>query len=379
MTGSLQVKNGKFYMVLNCKDHGKRKQKWLPTGLPERGNKRRAEQLLRETLLRYEQQSGLIPSDVAFAAYIRHWLDQVKRRVDPVTYQGYETLAQRHIIPYFEESGVKLTALTRQQLQVYLDEKGDHGRLDGKGGLSPRSLKLHKNILHQTLTEAVKEGLLSANPCDYIDLPSIPRYEATVYSAQQMQALFAASQGDPLEALIRVTAFYGLRRSEVLGLKWDSVDFDRGTLTIRHTVSKVTAVVEKDKTKNASSHRTFPLLPDLREVLLRVRAEEQEDRRLMGKGYRENGYLFKWPDGRPFSPDYVSQHFAALLAKHGLPPMRFHDLRHTCASLLLSRGMGLKDVQEWMGHADIKMTADIYGHLDIARKQTIADQMAAIL
>ena len=379
MTGSLQVKNGKIYMVLNCKEHGKRKQKWLPTGLPERGNKRRAEQLLRETLRQYEQQSGLIPSDVTFAAYIRHWLDQVKRRVDPVTYQGYETLAQRHVIPYFEESGVKLTALTRQQLQVYLDEKGDHGRLDGKGGLSPRSLKLHKNILHQTLTEAVKEGLLPANPCDYIDLPSIPRYEATVYSAQQMQALFVASQGDPLEALIRVTAFYGLRRSEVLGLKWDSVDFDRGTLTIRHTVSKVTAVVEKDKTKNASSHRTFPLLPDLREVLLRVRAEEQEDRRLMGKGYQENGYIFKWPDGRPFSPDYVSQHFAVLLAKHGLPPMRFHDLRHTCASLLLSRGMGLKDVQEWMGHADIKMTADIYGHLDIARKQTIADQMAAIL
>ena len=172
-----------------------------------------------------------------------------------MTYQGYESLACSHILPYFDASRLKLQQVTRQVLQDYLDEKAAHGRKDGKGGLSPRSLRLHKNILYQTLTEAVKAGLLPANPCEYVDLPSVPRHEAHFYTAEQLQVLLEAIQDDPLYPLVKITAIYGLRRSELLGLQWDSIDFDRGTLTIRHTVSKVTAAVEKDKTKNASSYR----------------------------------------------------------------------------------------------------------------------------
>lgn len=116
-----------------------------------------------------------------------------------------------------------------------------------------------------------------------------------------------------------------------------------------------------------------------RQIFLAALNAEQENRRLCGKDYQQPPYVFKWPDGRPFSPDYVSRHFAALLHKHGLPHIRFHELRHSCASLLLSQGMTLKDVQEWLGHSDIKMTANVYGHLDIARKQSIADTMGSLL
>ena len=165
----------------------------------------------------------------------------------------------------------------------------------------------------------------------------------------------------------------------LLGLQWDSIDFESGTLTIRHTVSKVTKPVEKDKTKNASSYRSFPLLPEARAIFLQALSDQRTNRRLFGKAYQENPYVFKWPDGRPFPPDYITHHFARLLQKNGLPRIRFHELRHSCASILLSNGFTLKDVQEWLGHSDIKMTANVYGHLDMARKQSIAQEMSSLL
>ena len=185
------------------------------------------------------------------------------------------------------------------------------------------------------------------------------------------------AKGATNQRLLRVVAVYGLRRSELLGLQWDSLDFAQNTLTIKHTVVKYDGIHEKDKTKNASSRRTFPLVPDISELLRQLREREQANRELFGKEYHESPYIFKWDDGRPFKPDYVGQRFATLLTQHGLPHIRFHDLRHSCASLLIAQGFGLKDVQEWLGHADITMTANIYAHLDIKRKQSIADSLAS--
>ena len=114
-------------------------------------------------------------------------------------------------------------------------------------------------------------------------------------------------------------------------------------------------------------------------IFLAARDAQRENRRLFEKEYHDSDYVFTWPDGRPYSPDYVTDKFSALLKKHGLPHIRFHELRHSCASLLLNSGFGLKDVQEWLGHSDIKMTANIYGHLDVGRKQSIADQLSGSL
>lgn len=379
MTGSLQEKNGKFYMVLNTQVNGKRKLKWISTGLTVKGNKRRAEQLLRETLQAYESGQKKATPDVLFGDYLRSWLDGVRRKVDEVTYQGYEVLALRQVVPWFEKRGVKLADVTLELLQEYVDEKASSGRKDGMGGLSPRSLRLHKNILFQTLTEAVKGGLLPSNPCQHVVLPKSVRYESHFYTADQLNQFFQAIRDEPLYPLLKITAIYGLRRSEVLGLKWDSIDFDTGTVTIRHTVSKVTKAVEKDKTKNATSYRSFPLTEEARTIFQTAQAEEKENRRLCGRQYQENDYVFKWDDGRPYSPDYITKKFPTLLKAHGMPHIRLHELRHSCASLLINAGFTLKDVQEWMGHADIKMTANIYGHLDVSRKQTMAAKLAGDL
>lgn len=379
MTGCLQVKKGMYYIVLNTYENGKRKLRWLSTGLPAKGNKRKAEQMLREKLHEYELKAGQVHSDVLLSDYVRYWLTIAKRKVDEVTYQGYEDLAKLHVLPYFDKLGIKLQDTTLPVLQAYIDEKQVHGRKDGKGGLSARSLRLHKNILHQTLDEAVKAGLLPSNPCQYLILPKQERYESTYYTAQQLQQLFEAIQDEPIYPLVKITTLYGLRRSELLGLKWDSIDFESGTVTIKHTVVCVKERIEKDKTKNASSRRAFPLVPEAEAIFRAAKAEEEENRRLFGKEYHANEYVFKWPDGRPYSPDYVTERFSNLLKNHGLPHIRFHELRHSCASLLINNGFGLKDVQEWMGHADIKMTANIYGHLDVARKQSMADKLSGTL
>lgn len=376
MTGSLAIKYGKYYAVLNTYENGKRKLKWINSGLPEKGNKRKAEAFLREKIAEYERMEGIVQTDILFADYIRHWLTHIARKVDEVTMQGYKTLADSHILPWFDQKKVPLRSLDHTMIQRYMDEKHQCGRLDGKGGLSPRSLRLHKNILSQTLDLAVLTKLIPANPCQFVELPQNVRFESTFYNATQLQDLFTALRGDELLPLVKITTLYGLRRSELLGLQWDSIDFDRKTMTIRHTVSKVTEVVAKDKTKNASSRRSFPLTPEAEAIFRRAKELEQQNRAAFGREYQETPYVFKWPDGHPYSPDYISHRFNRLLKKHSLPHIRFHELRHSCASMLIDLGFTLKDVQEWLGHSDIKMTANIYAHLDTARKSSMADSLA---
>lgn len=375
MTGSLTVKNGKYYAVLNVYENGKRKKKWICSGLPEKGNKRKAEAFLREKLAEHERMEGIVQTDTSFSDYVRVWLDHIARTVDEVTLQGYKSLADTHILPYFDDAGTKLTKLDHKTIQRYMDMKFTSGRRDGKGGLSPRSLRLHKNIIAQTLDLAVRNKLIQSNPCQFVVLPQCERFESQFYTEAQLKALFSALKDDPILPMVRITAWYGLRRSELLGLQWDSIDLEAGTMTIRHTVSKVTEVVAKDKTKNASSRRTFPLTPEAVEIFTKAKEQEERNRAMFGREYQENPYVFKWPDGHPYSPDYISHHFAKVLKRHGLPHIRFHELRHSCASMLINMGFTLKDVQEWLGHSDIKMTANVYSHLDNARKNTIAAKL----
>ena len=318
-------------------------------------------------------------AEVLFSDAVRRWLEDVRHRVDEVTYQGYEVQARAHILPYFDDLQIRLCDVDGETLQTYINVKAKFGRSDGHGGLSAVSLRQHKNVLNQTLKLAQRDGLIQTNPADLVVMPHAAQFTGTFYTEAQMRDLLTAVKNERLYPIIYVTALYGLRRSEVLGLKWDSINFAMQTLTIRHTVARVTKVVEKNKTKNASSFRSFPLTDDAVRLFKILLQQEQYYRNHFGKDYIDNDYVFTWEDGHPYSPDYVSHTFHKLLKKCDLPHIRFHDLRHTCASMLLSEGYGLKDVQEWLGHSDIKMTANIYGHLDIRRKRSIANGLEQAL
>ena len=376
MTGSLQIKRGKYYAVLNLTDRdGHRRQKWVYTGYEVKNNQRKAEAALRDIIHEYEKINLVYEPDILLSDFLNQWLVEVKPFIDEVTWDGYKIIVDSHVRPYFEEHKVKLVDADLDCIQRYFDYKATHGRKDGRGGLAPKTLRLHKNVLQLAFKEAMRHRLISTNPCELVRLPKLERREYEWYNSDEIITMLDALKGEPLYHLIKTTVMYGLRRSEVLGLQWQSVDFNANSILIRHTVSVGTKVVEKDKTKNNSSYRAFPLFPEIRELLLRLKDEENKNREFFGNAYIENDYIFKRPNGDTYDPSYITHRFGELLKKYDLPHIRFHDLRHSCASLLLSKGCTLKDVQDWMGHADIKMTCNIYGHLDLTRKKATSEAM----
>ncbi|MCL2194622.1 MAG: site-specific integrase [Oscillospiraceae bacterium] len=377
-------KGDSYYMMLECYENGKRKQKMESTGLPAKGNAREARALLsarvREFDLEIERQQTALPeSDMRFSDWVRRWLEQTQRRLDPVTWQGYDITAKNHVLPYFDQAATTLAELNRPLLQDYIDHKHTSGRKDGKGGLAPKTIRHIKNVLQLALKAAVQANLIQANYCEGLLLPRAVRHEYQFYNQEELNHMFDVLRNEPLYALFRVTVVYGLRLSELSGLQWDSVDFKNDLLTVKHSRVQMRTVVEKDTTKTKSSYRSFPLLPDIRELLLQAKAAEEENRQLFGGEYIETPYIFKWASGKPYDPSYVSRNFAKVTKKHGLSHIRFHDLRHSSACLLLAMGMTPKDVQEWLGHANISITMDVYGHLDFSRKKHIADNVAQSL
>ena len=194
--------------------------------------------------------------------------------------------------------------------------------------------------------------------------------------------MFEIVKGTRLELPVLVAAFYGLRRGEVCGLKWDAIDFERGTITIRHTVTSLqvdgkTKMYAQDSAKTKSSMRTLPLVGSFAEYFKEVKAAQEVNKKVCGNcyNYEYDGYVFVNELGERMRPDYLTEYFPKYIAKHGMPKMWFHDLRHSCASLLLTNGVPLKQIQEWLGHSDFSTTANIYAHLDYRSKISSAQAM----
>ena len=190
------------------------------------------------------------------------------------------------------------------------------------------------------------------------------------------------SKDDPLELPILAAAFYGLRRSEVIGLKWSAIDFERKTICINHTVVQTTLngrtkIIQKDGTKTVSGCRTLPLVPSFEKLLCKVKETQIQNRQYCGTAYCKDylDYICVDPAGHLLRPNFVTQHFSLLLERNGLKKIRFHDLRHSCASLLYANGIGLKEIQEWLGHSDVGTTSNVYTHLDYSSKMNASNAL----
>ena len=251
-------------------------------------------------------------------------------------------------------------------------------------GLSANTVIHHHAIIRKALDYAYKMDVIQNNPADKVQRPKKEQYIGSFYNENELNELFEKSKDDPLNLMIRVASYYGLRRSEVLGLKWDAFDFDNKTITIKHTVTigKIDGkrqIYSKDRTKNKSSYRTLPLIDDIADRLLELKEQQEYFKKAFGKSYykKDKEYVFVKPDGKLIRPDYVSEHFKSLLNKLGLRHIRFHDLRHSCASLLLAKGIPMKAIQEWLGHSNFSTTANIYAHLDSNSKQLSAQAITS--
>lgn len=376
VAGHLREKSGYYYAVLNYTDSlGKRKTKWISTGLTVKGNKKRAEAILMDARRNWgPEEPKVMNGDILFADYMEKWLDIIKNSVAVPTFASYSTTVKKIVAPYFREKEVTLKNLTAKDIQeFYLSELER---------VSPSSvIHYHANI-HKALKYAVKIDLIDVNPADKVERPKKDRYVGSFYDADEVNALFEAAKGSKLELPILFGAFYGLRRSEAIGLKWDAIDFDQNTITIRHTVTSCDldgkrVLVASDTTKTKSSMRTLPLVPFMRERLLTLKEEQQENRRLCGRSYIKEylEYVCVNEIGDLIKPHYVTESFPKLLKTNGMRQIRYHDLRHSCASLLLANGVPMKQIQEWLGHSDFSTTANIYAHLDYSSKLTSADAM----
>ncbi len=362
--------------MLNYTDAlGKRKTKWIKTGLAVKGNKKKAEAILMEARRNFNpEEPKVMNGDIMFADFMEQWLDIIKSSVAVPTFASYSTSVKRIIAPYFREKEITLKNLTAKDIQeFYLKE------LERVSASSV--IHYHANI-HKALKYAVKIDLIEVNPADKVERPKKDRFVGSFYDADEVNALFEASKGSKLELPILFGAFYGLRRSEAIGLKWDAIDFEHDTITIRHTVTSCDLdgkriLVASDTTKTKSSMRTLPLVPFVKEQLLALRKEQKENRRLCGRSYNKEylNYVCVNEIGDLIKPHYVTESFPKLLKANGFRPIRFHDLRHSCASLLLANGVSMKQIQEWLGHSDFSTTANIYAHLDYSSKLTSADAM----
>ena len=383
VSGHLEEKRGTYLVILSWYDqNGKRGRKSISTGLPVKGNKKRAEEILYER--RKEQESLLaeiqtnpIGSNMLFADFMQHWLETTRKKVKLTTFGGYQLNVEKAIVPYFQKRKTLLCELTADHINDFYDEQLMRVK-------AMTVTKFHANI-SSALKYAVQKGYIPFSIMDRVERPKPDRFVGKFLKQSEAIELFEAVKGHKLELGVILGAFYGLRRGEVVGLKWAAIDFEANTISIEHTVT-VTKVdgkqilIADDTTKTKSSYRTLPLVPRFREKLLALKVEQEENRRLSGKMYNkaEGCYIYVDALGNRIKPDYLTQEFPIFMVKHGFKRMRYHDLRHSAASLLLANGVPLKQIQEWLGHSDFAITANTYAHLEYNSKLDAAKAMSWI-
>lgn len=379
VAGHLTLKNGRYYAVLNYRNAGgQRKTKWISLGLSEKGNKRKAESELARLRAEFEppKEVGDLSSDMLFADYLLEWLEIAKGRLAVATYSSYAAMINKPIGPYFRQRNLTLRELEARHLQMFYSEM--------LRKVKPNTVIHYHAIIHSALKYAVKTDMLVQNVADKVDRPKKNSFQPVFLSAEEMQKMFEALRGTKLELPVLVAAFYGFRRGEVLGLKWDAIDFERGTISVIRTVTTITVdgkqtEIEQQSAKTKSSLRTLPLIGSFREYFLQVKEAQELNKQVCGNcyNYEYDGFVFVDELGERMRVDYLTNAFPKFLESHGLRRMRFHDLRHSCASLLLANGVPLKHIQEWLGHSDFTTTANIYAHLDYKSKITSAQAMEA--
>ena len=408
ITGNLHAKNGKWHMVLYGKSSivypgrytptpDKMARRWISTNLAAtKKNYFEANKMLYDKieelkkaaadLQRASRGDYAVPNDneLLFTEFIFFWLSHRKGTIQQSTWEKYETIAESHLIPYFSELGLTLKQVKPKHILEYYNYKNTGGRHDGKeGGLGNASLRSHAALLKAILNEAVVLEYIQGNPALNVSIPkrattTLIKDKNVYMTASEANKMLGDIQTEEIYPLVYVyvALYYGLRKSEVLGLKWDAVDFDKDTMEIKSTVVKNKTIVYKDTTKTEGSHQVYELLPEVKSLLLDIKAKQETNINLYGAIYTPSDYIFTHPDGRLYRPDCVTRSFQRALKRHNLPTMRFHDLRHSTASILFDKGWDLESVKSWLRHTDIETTSNIYLHISKTRKRLMAKDMS---
>lgn len=338
---------------------GKRQQQWISV----KGTKKDAERKLAELLHQVDTGEFVKPNRVTLAEFLERWLkDYARPSLGPRTFEGYEHIVRRHLVPGLGK--ILLTQLKPAHLQRYYAEKLSDGRLDGKGSLSPRTVRHHHITLHGALQCAVKWGLVNRNPADAVDPPRFQSHEMHTLDEEGVRVLLEAARPTPYYALFYLALYTGMRRSELLALRWSDVDLVLGHVSVcrsLHHLRDGSVIFRAPKT--VKGKRMVALPPSAAMVLRDHRQRQEAIRAEFDKPLEDSDLIFSQPDGRPLLPDTVTRAWINLARKTGFRGIRLHDARHTHASLMLKQGIHPKIVQERLGHASIGITLDTYSHV----------------
>ena len=384
---SVQSKKGRLYAVMQVKKDGTTKPVWRALGLPEGANKTKVNKAFREVVAQYEQEfweeqerGGRPPADIPVYDYLVSYLKRVEPELQKNTIVSYRSMTNGKIRRYFQRRP-QLTVgnLKPQDIQDF------YQTLFADGVVANTVIHYHA-LLRRAFQQAFKEERIDANPFDRVGRPKQNKFHGENYTQEELLTLLHLARGDVIYPAILLAGAMGLRRSEALGVRWSRIDWEKRTVLLdtkiveyRENGKKQVEPVEE--MKNKSSRRTLPL-PDPVVEMLQVQKEHREVYRKMFQGSYNAQYLdYVCVNqlGELLRPSYVTDHFRELLEKYGLRHIRFHDLRHTFASLLINQDVPLINVSNFLGHSDLSTTANIYAHLDKASKQASASVISDIL
>jgi len=347
---------------------GKRKQQWVSI----KGNKKDAEKRLSELLNQLDNGTFIRPTKTTLAEYLERWLkDYAWPNLAPKTAEGYEYIIRRHFIPAL--GNMTLTQLKPEHLQRYYSEKLSSGRCDNSGGLSAQTVRHHHTALHKALQTAVEWGLLSRNPADAVNPPHVQQPEMKTWGENDIIRFLEAAKDSPYYVLFYTALFTGMRRSELLALRWQDIDFIFSQVYVSRSlhVLKGGKVVFKSP-KTAPGRRTVALPPSAILTLKEHREKQEAMRAMLGIPLTDDDLVFSHFDGKPLLPNTVTHAWIKLVRHTGLKGIRLHDARHSHASLMLKQGIHPKVVQERLGHSSIAITLDTYSHVAPGLQQAAA-------
>ena len=365
------------------------RRKSVTTDIPITKSEKTARKSAEEIRRRYEeelnnnlkvtQMAQSSNNSILFCDYMLNWLKMIKPNIRPTTYGGYERIINKRIYPYFKNLNVTLTELKLIHIQAFYTYLFNELKLKGA-----TVKKYHANIL-SALSYAEKMDLITSNPAKKVVTPKVEPYIPTFYNKDELQLLFNIIKDTNIKIPILIGAFYGFRREEILGLKWNAIDFENNSITINFTVTEASydgkhQIVAEAKTKTSSSYRTLPLIPKIKELLLEEKEKQRENKKIFKDCYlNTDNYVCVNEDGTLIKPDYLTHKFHEIIINNKLKPIRLHDLRHSCASLLLKNAVHMKDIQVWLGHSSFNATANLYAHVDKTASENSAKVIGNVL
>lgn len=364
MKGHLRERGkGNWWAVLDIgrdPETGRRRQKWHKLAAT---GKRQAQQELSKLLADLAGGTYVEPGKLTLGEYLERWLqDYAKVNTSAQTAQRYEVIVRHHLIPALRT--IRLDQLRPAHIQHYYAEALQSGRKDGRGSaLSARTVTHHHRVLHEALEHAVQWQMIAKNPADSVKPPRPVDREMKTLTAPEVDALLQAVEGTRLQVPVLLAVATGMRRGELLALRWQDVDLDNARISVRRSMERTKTNGISFKTpKSAKGNRVVTLPSVVVQALRRHLAEQTRLKAQLGIEHSESDLVSARPDGQPLSPDNLSREFTATLRKHGLPEVRLHDLRHTHATLLLQGGINPKVISERLGHSTVRITLDVYAH-----------------